>query len=73
MAAYAVGLEALADGGNYQSLHKVVMEDGRLCPILIRSYAVYGRRGCFPGLSTSRDNIFYYTLGKTMEDTRMTE
>ena len=73
VAAYAMSLEALADSGNYQSLHKLVMQDGRLCPILVRSYAVYGRRDCFPGLSPSRDNIFYYTLGKTMEAARVTE
>jgi peptide/nickel transport system substrate-binding protein len=64
VAAYAICLEALADTGNYQSLHKTVMEDGRLCPILVRSDAVYGRRGCFSGLAPARDNIFYYTLDK---------
>ena len=73
VAAYAMCMEALADGGNYQSLHKLVMDDGRLCPILVRSYAVYGRRGSFPGLSPSRDNIFYYTLGKSMEEIRIAE
>ena len=73
VAANAMSADALADNGNYQSLHKLVMEDGRLCPILVRSYAVYGRRGSFPGLSPSRDNIFYYTLGKSMEDALITE
>lgn len=73
VAANAMSAEALADSGNYQSLHKLVMEDGRLCPILVRSYAVYGRRGLFPGLSPSRDCIFYYTLGKTMETSLITE
>ena len=73
VAANSMSLEALADSGNYQSLHKLVMDDGRLCPILVRSDAVYGRRGCFPGLSPSRDHIFYYSLGKTMEEARITE
>ncbi len=73
VAANTMSLDALADGGNYQSLHKLVMDDGRLCPILVRSYAVYGRRGNFPGLSTARDNIFYYSLGKTMEEALVTE
>lgn len=73
VAAYAMSLEALADSGNYQSLHKLVMEDGRLCPILVRSHAVYGRRGTFPGLSPARDNIFYYTLGKNMDDTKIVD
>ena len=73
VAANAMSLESLADSGNYQSLHKLVMDDGRLCPILVRSDAVYGRRGNFPGLSPSRDMIFYYTLGKTLADTRIAE
>ena len=73
VAANAMMQEALADGGNYQSLHKLVMDDGRLCPILVRSDAVYGRRGLFPGLSPARDSIFYYSLGKTMEDARVVE
>lgn len=73
VAANAMSLEALADAGNYQSLHKQVMEEGKLCPILVRSYAVYGRRGNFPGLSPSRDNIFCYWLGKTMASAKITE
>lgn len=73
VAANAMMAKALENSGNYQSLHKLVMEDGRLCPILVRSYAVYGRRGVFPGLSPARDNIFYYSLGKTMESALVTE
>ena len=67
-ALYALSLEALANAGNYYTLHKAGVEDGRLCPILVRSDAVYGRRGLFPGLSPARDNIFYYSLGKTMSE-----
>jgi len=59
--------EALANYGNYYTLHKSVLDDGRLCPILFRSYAVYATRGLLTGLTPSRDNIFYYSLGKTME------
>lgn len=73
VAANAMMTKALENSGNYQSLHKLVMEDGRLCPILVRSYTVYGRRGVFPGLSPARDNIFYYSLGKTMESALVTE
>lgn len=73
VAANAMMAKALENSGNYQSLHKLVMDDGRLCPILMRSYAVYGRRGVFPGLSPARDNIFYYSLGKTMESALVTE
>lgn len=60
--------QSLANEGNYQSLHKLIMEDGSLCPILFRSYAIYGRRGVFSGLNPARDNVFYYTLGKTIDD-----
>ena len=70
---YAQCMDALAHNGNYQSLHKLVMDDGRLCPVLVRSDAIYGRRGYFPGLSPARDSIFHYTLGKSMEDALITE
>ena len=73
VAAYAMSLEALANGGNYESLHKMVMEDGQLCPILFRSYAIYGRRGQISGLQPARDNIFYYSLGKTMLEAQLSD
>ena len=58
---------ALANHGNYYSLHKGVMDDGRLCPVLFRSYAVYAERGLLTGLTPARDSVFFYSLGKTME------
>lgn len=64
---YTLCTEALANHGNYYTLHKAVMDDGRLCPILFRSYAIYAERGLLTGLTPARDNIFYYSLGKTME------
>ena len=67
MAAYALCKESLANYGNYYSLHKTVMDEGLLCPVLFRSYAVYATRGLMSSLTPSRDNIFYYSLGKTME------
>jgi peptide/nickel transport system substrate-binding protein len=66
-AIYAMCMETLANKGNYLTLHKMVMDDGRLCPILFRSYSVLAARGLLPGLTPSRDNIFYYSLGKTMD------
>ena len=68
VALYALCNESLANHGNYYSLHKSVMDDGRLCPILFRSYAVYATRGLLTGLTPSRDNVFFYSLGRTMED-----
>ena len=60
--------DALANAGNYYTLYKAVMEDAMLCPILFRSYAIYTRRGTFAELNPTRDNLFFYTLGKTLED-----
>lgn len=72
-ALYALCQEALANEGNYYTLHQRVMQNGMLCPILFRSYAIYGQRGLFSGLTPARDNVFWYTLGKTMEDCRVSE
>ena len=68
VATYALCLEALANHGNYYTLHKKIMEEGLLCPILFRSYAVHATRGLLSDLTPARDNVFYYSLGKTMED-----
>lgn len=70
---YALCQEAMANEGNYYTLHQKVMTDGMLCPILFRSYAVYCQRGVLPELSPVRDNIFRYSLGKTMESARIEE
>lgn len=70
---YALCKEALANHGNYYTLHQTVMNDGRLCPILFRSYAVYATRGLLTELTPARDNIFFYTLGKTMDSIYISE
>ena len=49
------------------------MENGSICPILFRSYAVYATRGLLTGLTPARDNVFYYSLGKTMDEALMKE
>lgn len=72
-ALYALCAESLANQGNYYSLHQAVMNDGRICPILFSSYAVYATRGLLTNLTPSRDNIFYYTLDKTMSDILITD
>ena len=68
---YALCKEALANHGNYYNLLKAVADDGRICPILFSGYFVYAKRGLLTDLSPSRDNVFCYTLGKTMEDCRL--
>lgn len=65
--AYSLCLESLANYGNYYTLYKYIMENGLLCPVLMRSYAVFATRGIITDLTPARDNVFYYDLGKTME------
>lgn len=67
VAAYSLCLDSLADSGNYYTLHRTVMEQGLLCPVLFCNYAVYTTRGVFTDLAPARDNTFYYSIGKTME------
>ena len=72
-ALYAMSLEALANSGNYYDLHRMVAEDGRLCPILFRRYAVYTQRGMLSQLTSVRDNLFPYSIGVTMEEILLQE
>ena len=65
---YAMCQEALANKGNYYNLHQKVMEDGRLVPLLFHTYSIHTTRGLLPGLDPARDNVFHYTLGRTLKD-----
>lgn len=67
-AIYAMCREALANKGNYINLHKMVADDGRLCPVLFQTYGIHATRGLLTGLSPARDQVFYYELDKTMKD-----
>lgn len=60
--------DALANSGNYTTLHQAVMEDAMLCPIAFLNYAIYVQSDLVEHFSPARDNIFYYSLGKTMSD-----
>ena len=62
-----MSLNALENSGNFYNLHKKLAEDGRIIPVMFGYYAVYAQRGLMPTLSPSRDNVFYYSLGKTMD------
>lgn len=64
----AICREALANSGNYLTMYQMILEDAVLCPVLVRSYAIYTQRGLFPDFSPARDNLFCYSLGKTLED-----
>ncbi len=68
VAAYALSKEALANHGNYYTLHESVMENGLICPILFQSFGVFSTRGKVSFLTPARDNIFYYSTGKTLAE-----
>lgn len=72
-ATYALCTEALANSGNYHNLHRKILEQGMLCPILFRSYAIYIQRGSFRGLTPARDNLFFYHLDLTPEEALIKE
>ena len=65
-AIYSLCLESLANQGNYYNLHKAVADDGRIIPIAFYGNAIYATRGLVTALTPSRDNVFAYSLGKTM-------
>lgn len=65
---YSLCLDALENRGNYYNLHQAAADDGRICPILFCGYAVYAERGLLTDLQPSRDNVFFYTLGRTEAD-----
>lgn len=67
----ALATDALANRGNYYNLLQEVAEDGRLIPILFGSYAVYGQRGVMSNLTPSRDNVFFYHLGVSLEEIQL--
>ena len=68
LAMYNLCLQALENQGNYYTLHQTVMDEGYLCPILFRSYAVYATRGLVTDLQPARDNLFFYTIGRSLTD-----
>ena len=65
---YTLCLQALENQGNYYALHQAIMEDGYLCPVVFRSYAVYATRGLMTQLQPARDNLFCYSIGKSLTD-----
>lgn len=70
---YNMCLKALEDSGNFYNFYQKLAEDGRIIPLMFGYYNVYAHRGQLPELNPSRDNVFYYSLGKNMEDIRIEE
>lgn len=59
---YTQCLQALENQGNFYTLHQTVMDNALICPLLLRSYAVYASRGLLTQLQPARDNLFSYTI-----------
>ena len=70
---FALCQDALANSGNFTALHQAVMEDAMLCPVAFLSYAVYVQPGLVEDFSPARDCIFYYSLGKNLNDIKTME
>ena len=68
---YGLCLDALENHGNYYTLYQKVAQDGRIVPLIFCSYAVYTTRGALSDLRPARDNVFFYTIGRTAEDALM--
>lgn len=67
---YALCLAALENSGNYYDLHQAVMEDGQLCPLLVRTYAVYATRGAASSLLPGLDNVFHTANSRQLADAK---
>ena len=65
---YNMCKEALDNHGDYYNLHKALADDGRIIPLLFCGYAVYADRGLVSQLQPARDNVFFYTLDRTVAD-----
>lgn len=63
--------ESLANSGNYYNLNKMVADDAKIIPVLFGYYEIYAERGQLLDLAPARDNTFFYSMGKTMESSRL--
>ena len=58
--------DTLENSGNTQDMLQKIADDGRIIPILFGYHAVYAERGLFDNLAPTRDNAFFYSMGKTL-------
>ena len=68
---YSLCQDALANSGNYTALHQAVMEDAVLCPVAFLSYAVYVQPELAEDFAPARDQVFFYHLGKTLDQIKI--
>lgn len=62
---------ALENSGNYYDLYQGIMDDGRLCPLLFRTYAVYATRGIVTDLMPGLDNVFHNANSRQLSDAKV--
>lgn len=55
----ALCVESLANSGSYVELCSQIMSEGRLCPVLFKSYAVYVTRGMISSITPAVDFLFH--------------
>ena len=58
--------DTLENSGTTYDLLQKIADDGRIIPILFGYHAVYAERGLFSNLAPTRDNVFFYDMGKTL-------
>ena len=68
---YSMVKSTLENTGNFYNFHKILADDGRIIPVMFGYYNIYTQRGVLPDLAPSRDNVFYYSLGKSMKDAQL--
>lgn len=67
---YELCMDALENSGNYYNLYEMILRNGQLIPILFRTHSVYAKRGLVQDLQPARDDIFHYSLGRSLEEAR---
>ena len=58
--------ESMENSGSFYDLLKLIADDGRVIPVMFGYHAVYAERGLFENLAPTRDNAFFYSMGKTL-------
>ncbi len=61
--------QALANSGSYIELCSQIMKEGRLCPVVFKTYAVYVTRGMVGNITPAVDFLFHNaTTARTLSD-----
>jgi len=54
------------NSGSTNDLLKLLADDGRIIPVLFGYHSIYAERGLFENLNPTRDNAFFYSMGKSL-------